>query len=180
MKKNKPRENDDLNYEGFTDDKSIPAENTEDKIDKLFRMRELDESNPLERAEKFNMVKRHPVKPGWLEVRCYEIEDNDGNPRVLSVSKQDDGTFKHIELEPFMIVDPYMLYASNIAQCPMNVVPMLIDQAEQQVELRKDTFIKKKEKRGEFSWWWLVVIGLILIGVLPMAYGLFTMFTGGG
>lgn len=177
MKKNKP-DKDSLDFdEALTDEEE---QETESKVDKLLKMRDLDEANPLERAEKFNMIKKHPVSPGWLEVKCYEVENRDGEPVVLTVSKQEDGSIKKVEMDPFMVIDPYMLYQSNISQCPMNVVPMLIDQAEQQVELRKDTFIRKKEKRGEFNWWWIVIIGLILIGVLPMAFAIFRMFTGGG
>lgn len=172
-------EKDDISFNG-----SFDEEKTEDVHDiavkKLDEMRKLDENNPLERAEKYDMVKKHPVRPGYMAVKCYEVRDKDGEPFVVSVSKQDDGSFKTVEIQPFMVVDPYMLYAGNIAQCPMNVVPMLIDQAEQQVELRKDTFIKRKEKRGEFNWWWIVFIFLIIMGVIPIALVMFTKFIGGG
>lgn len=176
-KKQKNDTDDNLDFDMSVDD--TPEDDTNKRVDKLLRMKELDENNPLERAEKFNMIKQHPVKPGYMEIRCYEVgKDDNGDPIVWSVSKQEDGTIKKVEHGPFMVVDPHMLYASNIAQCPMNVVPMLIDQAEQQVELRKDTFIRKKEKRGEFDWWWIVFILLIIAGIVPIALTLFIKFLG--
>jgi len=180
-KTEKNKQKDDLSFNGSFDDTEEKGdhERAVDTLDDLLGMKKLDENNPLERSEKFNMVRKHPVKPGYMEVKGYEVKNKDGDSVVVTVSKRENGSFKIVEHDPFMVVDPYMLFAGNIAQCPMNVVPMLIDQAEQQVELRKDTFIKKKEKRGEFNWWWIVFLILILVGIAPIAFVLLRMFGGG-
>ena len=172
---------DDLSFDESFDDVEEDSHSKAVRVlDKLRKMNELDEHNPLERAEKFDVVKKHPVKPGYMKVGCYKVTDEDGDTKVVSVSRRDDGTYKKIVHDPFMVIDPNMLYASNVAQCPMNVVPMLIDQAEQQEALRKDTFIRRKEKRGEFNWWWLVLVGLIIVSVIGPLYLVVNMFWGGG
>lgn len=161
----------------FKDNDESRHDDIADSIDSLDFYRKLDENNPLERASKFDMIKKNMPISGYMEVKC--SDSGDIVHTTISESIKEDGTIKKIEHSPFLVVDLYSAINANIAQCPMNVVPMLIDQAQQMVELEKKTF-KPEKRKDEFNWWWLIVIGIILMGIVPVTILMLMKFMGGG
>lgn len=140
------------------------------KLDETPDTKKWDESNPLERAKKFQEVKANPPKPGYMEVKVFEGTDDNGNPIVISKSKD-----KEIKHDPFFTIDLNTLITADVAACPSNVVPMLIDQAVQLVMNEKKTF--KPEKRKEmFNYWWVVMALLMIPGIILIIL----LFMGGG
>jgi len=136
-------------------------EDHEDIIKKLDAMdiRHLEESNPLEQAKKFDIVKENPPEPGFMKVDLVKTDEDP--PQVFSISKNEEGIEKRIKEDVFFTVDLYSAVQANIAKCPSNVVPMLIDQAQQLVMNEKKEF--RPEKRGsEFNYWW-IILGLMMI-----------------
>jgi len=150
-------------------------EDVNDKVDKLIDTKQLDESNPLERAKKFEEVKRFPPEPGYMKVELYEGEQN-GEPVVVSKSKGPDGTGDELVYvhDPFMTIDLKTAIDADVAAVPSNTVPMLIDQSVQLAMNEKKTF-KPEKRKEEFNWWWLVFGLLCLPGVLLLLY----LFFGG-
>lgn len=147
------------------------------KLDSINNIRNLDENNPIEHALKFNEVKKNPPKSGYMEVKCYEGKDENDNPIIISESKQEDGTIKKLYHNPFFTVDLNTAIMANIAQAPMNVVPMLIDQGQQLVMNEKKEY-KPEKRKDEFNWWWIVFILLIIIGVIPLIFAVLAPMLG--
>lgn len=118
--------------------------------EELDRIRDLDEKNPLEQAMKFNAVKKNPPKKGFMEVQL--------------VSKSKDGEYAE---DPYYIIDLNTAIMANVAACPSNVIPMLIDQAQRLAVDKMKTF--KPEKRGnEFNWWWIVLAIILIPGIITV------------
>lgn len=151
-----------------------PEKTTEEKIDEVLNTKNLDENNPLERAKKFVEVKKNPPKPDYMKIEVFEGDDN-GEPIVVSKSTDKDDTEVLIEHDPFFTIDLKTLIDADVAACPSNVVPMLIDQAVQLAMNEKITF-KPKKRKDEFNWWW-VVMGLLM---LPGIFLIVILFFGGG
>jgi len=151
-------------------------------LDELDRVKELDEQNPLEQAMKYRAVKQNPPVPGYMEVRCYDDKDEKGEPFVVSESDIPDdngnssGRVKRFKHSPFYTVDLNKAIMADVAACPSNVGPMLIDMAQKFVELKKTAF-KVDKRRSEFNWWWIVLAVLLIPGILTVV---FMMFGGGG
>jgi len=145
-------------------DKSKPT-NHDDIAKTLDNMdvRKLDEDNPMEQAQKFDRVKNNPPEPGYMKVELVKTDEDP--PNIFSVSKQQDGTTKRIKEDPFYTIDLYGAVMANIAKCPSNVVPMLIDQAQQLVMNEKKEF-KPEKRTSEFNWWWIVLALMMLPGVI--------------
>ena len=117
------------------------------KVDKftINTFRNLDKENPLENEKMFNVVKKHMPKPGYMEVTAHEEHDPEtGEIFVVSESehKNDKGETKtkRIRHDPFFRVDLNTAIAANIAQAPMNIVPMIIDKAQDIVWEEKKAF----------------------------------------
>jgi len=128
----------------------------------LDEIRKLDELNPLEQAIKYTAVKRNLPKPGYMKVELHKEKDETGQPLIVSKSKD-----KEIKHGPFYVVDLNVALMANIAACPSNVVPMLIDQAQRLAVDKMKTF--KPEKRAkEFNYWWIVFILLIAAPFIPI------------
>jgi len=174
----------DINHDKIDDSlkknnsgKSI--EDMESFIDNLDKVKELDEQNPLEQAIKFRAVKQNPPVPGYMKVDMYKGKDAKGRPIVKSVSEHDDGNGKIVKHEfdedPFYTVDLNKAIMADVAACPSNVGPMLLDMAQKFVELKKGAF-KQDKRRSEFSWWWIVLAVLLIPGILTVV---FMMFGGG-
>jgi len=137
------------------------------KIDSLVKpnsiddIKHLDESNPMERAIKFDKVKRDPPSPGYMKVELFEEEDKNGNRIVIS--KDTEGT--EIKHDPIFTVDLKTSIDADITGCPSNVMPMLIDEAVQLAMNEKKEF-KPEKRRDEFNYWWLVMGLLMLPGII--------------
>jgi len=146
-----------------------------DEITKIPDTKKWDESNPLERAKKFQQVKANPPEPGYMKVEVFKETDSNGNPIVVSKSTDDKRTVKEVKHNPIFTIDLNTLITADVAACPSNVVPMLIDQAVQLAMNEKKTF--KPEKRKEmFNWWWIVMALLMIPGIILIVL----LFIGGG
>lgn len=145
-------------YHTDGEDKTSTHKDIAEKVDKL-DFRQLDENNPLEQAQKFDKIKENPPEPGFMRVDV--IKTDDDPPQLFSISKDDAGHEKRIREELVFTVDLYSAVQANIAKCPSNVVPMLIDQAQQLVMNEKKEY-KPEKRANEFNWWW-VILGLMMI-----------------
>lgn len=139
-------------------------------IDKI---RKLDENNPVERSIKFDNVKKHPAKKGYMKVDL--VKDKDDNIWSVSHGPKGDGPEKRFKEDLFFTVDLNTAILADIAACPSNVVPMLIDQAMQLVMNEKKEF-KPEKRSNEFNWWWIVfglcmLPGIIIVILLFMSGG---------
>lgn len=130
------------------------------KVDQVLDTKKLDESNPLERAKKFAEVKKNPPKPDYMKVKVYGGEEK-GEPVVYSKSKDENDKEKILKHDPFFTIDLNTLIMSDIAACPSNVVPMLIDQAVT-LAINEGKAFKPDKQKEPFNWWWLVM-GLLMI-----------------
>lgn len=126
-------------------------------------IRKLDEDNPLEQAKKFDRVKENPPKPGYMKVDVVKTDEDP--PQLYSISTDKKGKEKRIRESPFFTIDLYSAVQANIAKCPSNVVPMLIDQAQQLVMNEKKEF-KPEKRTSEFNWWWIVLALMMLPGII--------------
>lgn len=139
-------------------------------IKKIDELRQLDESNPLERAVKFNMVRKHPPKPDFMKIDVSEGEDENGNRIAVSESKGFKGKVKRIIHPPFMSINLNTLIAADVAACPSNIMPMLIHKYVQ-VDRDERKIMKPKDKRrDEFNWWWIVFFLLMIPGILVIIW----------
>ena len=152
-----------VKFDYHTDTK--PATNHKEIAEKLdaMDMRKLDEDNPLEQAKKFDIVKNNPPKPEFMKVDL--VKTHEDPPKIYSISKNEDGKEKRIQESPFFTIDLYSAIQANIAKCPSNVVPMLIDQAQQLVMNEKKEF-RPEKRTSEFNWWWIVLGLMMLPGVI--------------
>jgi len=126
----------------------------------------------MEQAKKFDIVRENPPKPGFMKVDLVEKKDDNDIPYVESVSIDQDGKEKRIREDPFFTIDLYSAVQANIAKCPSNVGPMLLDQQAQLVMNEKKEF-KPEKRKSEID---LLTIGLIamsLVGVLILVLYLF-------
>jgi len=138
----------------------------EDKVDKFLDTKKLDESNPLERAKKFSKVKENPPAKEYMKVDLIkEIED--GKEVIYSRSKGPDGKSEEKKSKEniFYTIDLNTLILADIAACPSNTIPMLIDQAVQLAMNERKAFKVEKRKEG-FNYWWIVLGLLMLPGII--------------
>jgi len=148
------------------DDSEEQEEDVTSKVDRVLEFKRLDESNPLERFKKFTMIKENPPNPDFMKVEVFEGRDADGTPIVKSVSSQ--GTY---EEDPFLIINPYMLFQGNIAASPINSVSTILELLKGVV--REEKIFKREKREKEFPWGWLI-IGLSLIpGILLLLFWIF-------
>jgi hypothetical protein len=153
---NKDDEMDDLTGEKKYDLSPVKkTKSVEEQVDEVLGFKKLDESNPLERAEKFEMVKANPVKKDYMKIELRESASPDGSMKI--VSKSEAGAYPE---NPFFTIDLNTLITGHINACPSNVVPMLIEQAKQMV--RKEKVFRHEKRDKEFPWGW-VIIGLSFV-----------------
>ena len=155
------------------------SEDVERFIDNLDKIKDLDEKNPLEQAMKFNAIKQNPPEPGYMEVRMFKDKDEKDRPVFVSESDHidDDGkkVLKQLRHDPSFVIDLNSALMANVAACPSNVIPMLIDEAQRLAVDKMKTF-KPEKRRSEFSWWWIVLAVLLIPGILTVVF----MILGGG
>ena len=137
-----------------------------ERDEELFK--KLDESNPVEQEMMFDMVKKNPPDPDFMRVTV-EPDGDDG-----LVSKSSNGS---IPVDPLFVFSPYIGFKADIAKAPLNVVPMLIDEAMNVVAEEKKAH-KPEKRKDEFNWWWLVFILLILSCGASGVIVLMSMFGG--
>lgn len=161
----------DRKLKGLT--KKDEKEDINEFIDKLDRVKELDEQNPLERATKYRAVKQNPPQQGYMEVKCYEDKNEKNEPVVVSESIHEGENGKKMVKRkyhnPFFTVDLNKLIMADIAACPSNVGPMIIDMAQKLVEIKKRAFSAEKRTK-EWNWWWIVLIILLIPGILTVIF----------
>lgn len=148
------------------------------KLDSLKEFEKLDEYNPLEQAMMFDTVKKHPPKPGFMEVKTDIAETEDGNIVVVSESKQEGNKIKRIIHSRFHVIDLFSYLQANIAKCPMYVAPMIYDMGQKLIAEEKAAFKPEKYKEA-FNWWWLVFLALIGIPAGFLAFTLIGSMLGG-
>jgi len=142
------------------------------KWDAVDKIRKLDENNPMERAIKFDNVRKNPPQRDYMKVDLYEK-----NGELSSVSHGFDGTspVKVLDEDRFFSVDLNTCIMADVAACPSNIISMLIDQWVNVAINEKKTF-KPEKRKDEFNWWWLV-LGLCMVpGIVVMVL----MFLSGG
>lgn len=125
--------------------------------------RDLDVNNPMERALKLDKVKKNPVKPGYMKIEVYEGEDENGNRVAVSKSESNNKVLIH---DPIRTVDLNTSIQADVAACPSNVMPMLIDEYVQMAVSEDKTFKPEKKRRDGFNWWWVVFFLMPLPGIL--------------
>lgn len=131
-------------------------------VKKLDELRKLDENNPMERAIKFDMVKKYPPKPGFMKVDVFDGVDSDGNR--IAISQSSEKTLFH---DPIMSIDLNTSIGADVAACPSNVMPMLIDEYVQiAMEEKKD--YKPEKPETQFNWWWIVFFLLMIPGIITV------------
>lgn len=128
-------------------------------------LKKLDEKNPMEQAIKYDAVKSNPPRKGFMKVDVFESTDNDGNPIAVSKSKGFDGKEQEVKHYPIMSVDLNTLIAADIAACPSNVMPMLLDEYQLLAVNEKRKF-KPEKRKDEFNWWWIVFFLLMIPGII--------------
>lgn len=167
----------DDKYNLTDDENSIDIhDDIADKIDKMNidQIRNLDQNNPMEHAIKYDMVKHHMPKPDYMKVEVHEEQD-DKTGEIYPVSesehKDEKGNIviKKIRHFPFFVIDLNTAIAANVAQVPMNVVPNLIDMAQDIVWEEKKAY-KPEKRKEEFNYWWIIFILLIISGGISMAF----------
>lgn len=155
-------------YKMDLDDKTEDKDKKESAHDRAVRhldtIRNLDENNPQERSIKFNTLKHHMPRQGYMEVKTYEGEDENGEPVIISESKYKNKVKKLVH-SPFFVIDLLKLVEADVASCPMHIMPNLISEYVQVALEEKKVF--KPEKRNEgFNWWWIVFFLLMMPGIV--------------
>lgn len=147
----------------------------EEAIEKAIRkaeeLRKLDEKNPMEQANKFEEVRRNPPKQDYMKVECYEAIDENGDKWIYSASIGGPDDVKWIKHKPFFVTDLYRAINANVAGCPSNVGPMLIDQGRKLEDLERKTF-KPEKRRDENMFMVVLIIAMIAISVIAAAVGI--------
>lgn len=154
---------------------NMERERLDRALKKADEMRQLDDNNPMERAAKYREVNKNPPKKGFMEVQCFEEEDDSGNKFIVSESVQKDGKIKRIRHSPFFIVDLQSAIMANVAACPANVGPMLLDEGMKLVDLKKQAF-KPEKRRDDNKMMVVLFIALITVSIGAGAYLLWMMF----
>ena len=136
------------------------VEDTRKKVDALLGVKRLDEQNPMEQAIKFDLVKQHPPEAGTMKVHMYEKQRDGELPTVVSeaVDKTVPVHEPLIEQDVFFTIDLNTLIQADVAACPSNVMPMLIDEYVGMALAEKKAYEPEKRKRDEFNWWWIIFI----------------------
>jgi len=165
-------------YEEEKETSETKEKSVEEQIDKVLKgstpLRKMDEHNPMEQAIKFQEVRKNPPKKGYMKVECYEALDDDGNKWICSKSNGPDG-IKWIKHKPFFVTDLYQAIMSNVATCPANVGPMLIDQGMKQIDLEKKQF-KPQKRRDDNKMMALIMIIMVTVMAGAGAFAIFQFF----
>ncbi len=132
--------------------------------DKIIDIKKLDEDNPMERAIKFDYVKRNPPKPGFMEVEVHEAKDDEGNRFVVSESEQEETKIRMVH-DPFRVVDLNTSIMADVTRCPSHVMPQLIDEYVE-INMTEKKEFKPEKPKEEFRYWWLLILILMLPGVI--------------
>jgi len=161
-------------YDDVVDDKKpVSKKDIGSYVDELIRKSEkLDETNPLERSKKFKLLKQNIPDPGIMKVDCYEVKDEYGVPKVISISKDFNGKIQKIPIDPFFTVDLNALLQADITSCPSSVMPMMIDE-HVQIALAENKDWKPEKVKKEFNWWWLLFFLLPVPAILLWLFGFF-------
>jgi len=150
-----------------TDEKQDIAEevkNVDDKVDRILDLKKLDEDNPMERAIKFDYLKKNPPKPGYMKVSMHEASDKEGNRFIVSESKQKEGILRLVH-DPYRIVDLNTSIMADVTRCPSHVMPQLIDEYVQ-INMQEKGEFKPEKVKEEFRWWWLIILLMLLPSVI--------------
>lgn len=139
-------------------------ENLDDKVDRVLDLKKLDEDNPMERAIKFDYLKKNPPTPGYMKVKMHEASDKDGNKFVVSESEQKNGMLRLVH-DPYRIVDLNTSIMADVTRCPSHVMPQLIDEYVQ-INMQEKGEFKPEKVKEEFRWWWLIILLMLLPGVI--------------
>ena len=165
--KKKSKEEDSKRYD-FTrtdeDEKKDIEESIETKIDRIIDIKKLDEDNPMERAIKFDYVKKNPPKPGYMDVKMYNAVSEDGNSFIVSESGQKSKTLRMLH-DPFRIVDLNTSIMADVTRCPSHVMPQLIDEFVQ-INMAEKKEFKPEPAKEEFKWWWVIILLMMVPGIL--------------
>jgi len=162
----------------LTDDDTKKIDNIIKRNEDRLRLKRLDEANPHEQAEKFRMIKQNPPNPDFMKVEVYKGTDETGTERVFSKSTGFDGRPQWLEHDPFFVFSPYIGFMSNINKAPLNVVPMLLDEAMNVVAEEKKAF-KPEKRKDESNWSWVLFLLLCIGGTIGAIAFLAMRFMGG-
>jgi hypothetical protein len=149
---------------GHKDKEKTTHDEIADQLDAM-EIRKLDQTNPMEQARKFDMVRQNPPEPGFMKVTLEKKTDEKGLPYVESVSTNDKGIEKRIREDPFFTIDLYSAVQANIAKCPSNVGPMLLDQQAQLIMNEKKEF-KPEKRKNDFSLITIMLVGMSIVGAV--------------
>lgn len=149
-----------------SDDIHKKIEKEVDAIEKktIDDIKQLDELNPMEQAQKFEEVKKNPPLKDYMKVDTYSgMKTKTGEPVVVSISHGPAGTEeeKIILHDPIMSVDLNTSVKADIAACPSNVVPMIIDERLQLAADEKKEY-KPEKRKPEFNWGWILILFLLV------------------
>ena len=148
------------------------VEDTRKKVDALLGVKRLDEQNPMEQAIKFDLVKQHPPEAGTMKVQMYEKERDGELPTVVSeaIDKTIPAHETQIKQDVFFSIDLNTLIQADVAACPSNVMPMLIDEYVGMALAEKKAYEPEKRKRDEFNWWWLVFAAIPIPAIILIIF----------
>lgn len=170
MKKKKKIQNKDKRYD-FTrtdaDEKQDIKEEVgkiDDKVDRVLDLKKLDEDNPMERAIKFDYLKKNPPTPGYMKVSMHEAFTKEGEGFVISESEQKEGILRLVH-DPYRIVDLNTSIMADVTRCPSHVIPQLIDEFVQ-INMQEKHEFKPEKVKEEFKWWWLIILLMMLPGII--------------
>ena len=138
-----------------------------ERDEELFK--KLDESNPVEQEMMFDMVKKNPPEPDFMRVTVEP--DGDGG----LVSKSSNGSFP---VDPLFVFSPYIGFKADIAKAPLNVVPMLIDEAMNVVAEEKKAH-KPVKRKDDKQIGWILFLVFAIVGSLGAGAFLLMRLLGG-
>ena len=140
------------------------VESIEEHVDRLKDIKKLDEESPMERAIKYDYVRKNPPKKGFMKVETFKAIDDNGNNFVVSKSETKKGKLTLIH-DVFRVVDLNLQLMADITKCPSHILPQLIDEYSMLAVQEKGEFKPEKAKE-EFRWWWLLILLMMLPGII--------------
>ena len=156
-----------MSDDGNTDDNDVDDVHNR-AVKNLDKIRRLDENNPMERAIKFDKVKKNPPAPGFMKVDCYEGETKDNETCIVSESRdKNGGLLKRLFHPSIFSIDLNTLITADVAACPSNIMPMLIDKHVHVALVEKKARQPDKVEK-HFNWWWIVFFLLMIPGIITV------------
>lgn len=138
-----------------------------------------DPSSPEEQARRFEEVMKDPPISGYNKVELYEAKDKDGN--IILAMPDPEGPMEAINgytgdkfgkvqvFDQLFEIDLAELYAGQLSETSINVIPTLIDEACGLVADEKKEWNPAKPKKDFTQWWWLLIVAsfvpMILFGI---------------